>query len=81
MFTSASVLGKRNRTTAEAMDTEVAPEGNTAKRPSGEALEMASAADLELVKRHAQRRNPELKPQVGAHHSSAMEGADGAASA
>ena len=45
------------------MDTGEAPEGNTEKRPRGEALEVELAADLEVAKEHALWWNPELIPR------------------
>ena len=39
------------------------------------------ATDLEVVKEHAQERNPELKHQVESHPSSVTEGVGGEASA
>ena len=63
------------------METGTAAEGTTGKRPRSEALEIALAVDLEVVKGHAQCWNPELKPQVDVHQSSVAEGVDGAISA
>ena len=80
MDSSMSVLGKRNRTMGDAMDTGAAVGGNFEKRPRGGTLEISRAVDLGVVKEHAQWWNPELKPQVEAHNSSAAEGVDGAAS-
>ena len=48
MDASTSVLGKRTRTMAETMDTGMAMGSNNGKRPRSEALEIASAADLEV---------------------------------
>ena len=79
--TSAPVLGKKNKTPMGATDTGEAPARNLEKRPRGDALEMASAADLEAAKEHAIWRNPELEPQVGANRSSVAAGVGGAASA
>ena len=62
-----------------AMDTGDATSGNLETRPRGAAREMALAAYLEVAKEHAQWWNPELKPQVDANRSSAVEGVDGAA--
>ena len=78
---STSVLSNRGRTAVGALDTGKAPDGTFGERPRREAREMTSATDLEVAKEHVKRRNPELKPQVAAHHSSAAEGVDGAASA
>ena len=58
----------------DAMGTSTAAGGFTAKRPLSEALEIASAVDLEVVKEHALWWNPGLRPQVGARHSSAADG-------
>ena len=55
--------------------------GDLEKRPRGEALEIALAADLEVVKGHAQWGSPELEPQVGAHQYSLVGCVDGAESA
>ena len=55
-------------------------DGNTEERPRREALEIALAADLEVVKEYALRWNPVIKPQVEAHHSSAVVGVGGAVS-
>ena len=49
-----SVLGKRNRTAADATDSGEASEGNIETRARGGALEMALAADLEVAKEHIQ---------------------------
>ena len=76
-----SALGKRSRTPVEAMDAGEAADGNIERRPRGEALEVALSTDLEVVKEHAQWRNPELKPTVGSNRSSVAEGVDGAVSA
>ena len=81
MDTSMSVLGKTNRTMGETMDAGTAVGGNSERCPRSEALGIALAADLPVVYEHAQSRNPELKPYVGAHHSSVMGALDGAASA
>ena len=48
--------------------------GNFEKRSRGDALETALAFDLEVVREHAKWRNPELKSQEEAHHSSVAEG-------
>ena len=63
------------------METGLAADGSTEKCPRSEALEIAFAVDLEVVKEHAQWRNPEFKPRVGAHQSSVAEGVAGAAPA
>ena len=54
MGTSTSVFGKKARTPMGATDTGEAPVGNLEKRPRGDVLEMAVAADLGVVKSHAQ---------------------------
>ena len=54
---------------------------NTEKRSRGGALEIASAADSEEEKEHAQLRNPELKTEVEAHRPSVAEGVGGVVSA
>ena len=81
METSKTVLGKRTRTMGDTMDTSTAVAGYTEKRPRSGALEIALAVDLEVAKDNAQWWNPEPKPQVEEHRSSAVEGADGAVSA
>ena len=80
MDTSASIVGNRERTPVDAMDTGYVTSGNLEKRPRRPDIEMALAAYLEVAKGHAQWRNPEPKPQVDADRSSVAEGADGAMS-
>ena len=58
MDTSTSVLGKRNATEGNPMDAGTEVGGNTEKHPRRDALEIALATDLEVVKEHAQERNP-----------------------
>ena len=55
--------------------------GKNAKRPRGDALAAALVEDRRVVQEHAQWWSPPTKPQVGAVHSSAAEGVDGAVSA
>ena len=81
MDTLMAVLGKMPRTTDGARETGTAAGGTPEKSPRSAALEIALAVDLKALKEHAQWRNPELKPHVEPHQSSAMEGVDGAASA
>ena len=76
MDASTAVSGKRDSTPMEQADIGYTPCGNLEKRPSGEALEMPSAADLEVAKEHAQKKNSELKPLVDANRSSVVEAAD-----
>ena len=54
METSTSGSGKRARTVGETMETGPAVDGETGKRQRSEALEIASAVDLEGEKEHAQ---------------------------
>ena len=81
MDTSMSVLGKRTRTIGGIMEPRTAAYGNTEKRQSSKTLQIALAVELEVVKEHAQWRDPELKPEVDARQSSVVEGVDGAVSA
>ena len=50
METSTSVLGMRTRTMDETMDVGTAGHGNSERRPRSEALEIALAVVLEVVK-------------------------------
>ena len=50
--------------------------GISGKRPHSVAREITLAVDLEVVKRHAQWRDPELASQVAGHQSSVVEGVD-----
>ena len=63
------------------MGTSTAAGGYTEKHPRSGALEIPLAVALGGVKGHAQWWDPKLKPQVEAHHSSAVEGVDGGVSA
>ena len=63
------------------MDTGDAPSGNPGKRPCEDDLEMALAADLEVVEEHAQWWRQEPRSQGDAHRSSVTAGVDGAESA
>ena len=81
MDAPSSVLGKRDRPALEGVETLVGSQGRQDRRFRGDALRVASVADLQVVKEHAQWRNPELKPQVDATQSSVVEGVDGAVSA
>ena len=81
MDTSLALLGGRNATKRDTVDAGTVVGGNTEKRPRRDALEIALAPDMEVVKEHAQWWNPELRPQVESHPISVMEGVDGAASA
>ena len=78
MDTSTSVLGKRTIQMEETVDTGTTGGGNTEKRPRSEALEIALAVDLEVAEEHALWWNLELNPPIETHHSSVMEGVDGA---
>ena len=77
MDTSMSVLSKGTRTMEETIDTGTGVGGNTEKRPMCDALEIAFAVDVEVVKEHARWWNPALKPQVEVPHSSVMGGVNG----
>ena len=70
--TSTSVLGKRTRTLGGTMEIRTAVARNDEKRPRSEALELKLAGFLEAAKEHAQWWNPELRPHVEAHQSSAV---------
>ena len=80
IYKSTTVLGKRARIMGDTMDAGTAVGGNTGNRPRSDALGVALAVDLKVVKEHAQWWNPELRPQVDAHHSSGADGANGALS-
>ena len=56
-------------------------DANIEERPRSAALDIALPVDLEVEKEHDHWRNPEVKPQVGAHQSSVVEGVDGTVSA
>ena len=58
----------------ETMGIGTAAYGNPGKRPHSVAREIALAVDLEVVKEHAQWRNPELRSQVAANQSSVLGG-------
>ena len=83
MDTSMQVLGKRSRIEEGAMETGHGMDGNLGKLFISDwtALDIALAFDLEVVKEHAQKRNPELEPQMDAYQSSIMEGVVGAVTA
>ena len=51
-------------------------DGNIEGRPRSAALDIALSVDLEVEKEHDHWRNPEVKPQVGAHQSSVVAGVD-----
>ena len=81
MGSSTSVWGKRNRTPIGEVVAGDAPTGYLGKRPRGDALKVAMAADLELAKGHAQRWSPEVKSEVDADRPSVAEGVDGSVAA
>ena len=55
--------------------------GKNGNRPRGDALTAALSVDVSVVREHAQRGNPAMKPQKETLQSSAVYGADGAISA
>ena len=77
---SASVLGKRDRPPPNWVDNVVDSPVSQDKRPRADALRVALVADMEGVRGHDPWRNPELKSQVVAAHSSVVEGVDAAVS-
>ena len=81
MGTSMTALGKRAKTTDGDMEMGTEVDGNYERRPRSAVLGIALAGYSEVVKEHAQWRNPGLKPQVEAHQSSFVEVVDGAVSA
>ena len=74
MGTSMSVFGERDRPPLDVMKPSNGSQFHRDKRLRADALRAASVADMEVVKRHAQWRNPELESRVDATQPSAVEG-------
>ena len=81
MERSPYMTGKRPRDLEETPAPETPAVGTQGKRPRGDAIATALAADMLVVHEHAQWWNPAMKPHVEALQPSVVEGADGAISA
>ena len=78
MDTSFSVLGGRDRSLVEPLNTGRSAEAVEGIRSRGETPATTMAVDLAVVHAHDQRRSPDLKPKMEASPSAAVEGVDGA---
>ena len=81
MDTATSVRGQRARTVGGTVETGSAEDGNNGKRPGSEGLEIALAVGVEVVKGHAQWRNPDVRSQGAAHQFPVLGDVGGAVSA
>ena len=80
MGTSSSVLGRRDRSSVEPLNTEGSAEVAEGKRSRGETPATTMAVGPAVVHAHAQWWSPDLKPRMEASPSAAAEGVDGAIS-
>ena len=70
--------GENGRPSADVVGRLQGPTCVPGKRRKRDALRAAFLADKDVVKKHAQWRNPELKPRVQASRSSGAWGAEAA---
>ena len=80
MDTSVTDAGKRGRAPVDVVENSDVPLGSQEKRRRVGDLHVASVAGREVVKWHAQWRNPDWKSMLDATQASEAEGADNATS-